>query len=67
MGNSLELSQAQQQLIEARTQELQARFDVQNAVATLLRATGQIDTRALLPEEYVVDPIFEIPEKARPE
>ena len=67
VGNSLELSQAQQQLIEARTQELQARFDVQNAVATLLRATGQIDTRALLPEEYVVDPIFDIPEKARPE
>ena len=66
VGNSVEVSQAQRQLVEARTQELQARFDVQNAVATLLRTTGQLDTEALLPPELVVDPIFDIPESVAP-
>jgi len=66
VGNSLEVSQAQRQLVEARIAELQARFDVQNAISTLLLATGQIDTEALLPPELVVDPIFDLPEIVDP-
>ena len=66
VGNSLEVSQAQRQLVESRTQELQARFDVQNAIGTLLRTTGQLDTEALLPPNLVVDPIFDIPESVIP-
>jgi outer membrane protein len=66
VGNSLEVSQAQRQLVEARTQELQARYDVQNAISTLLRTTGQLDSAALLPEEFRLEPVFEIPPTARP-
>ena len=66
VGNSLEVSQAHRQLVEARTQEVQARFDVQNAISTLLRVTGQLDAEALLPEELRVDPVFELPPMLRP-
>lgn len=66
VGNALEVSQAQQQLVQARTQELQARFDVQNAISTLLRTTGQLDTESLLPPELRIDPAFEMPEKVIP-
>lgn len=61
VGNSLEVSQAQRQLVEARTLELQARFDVQNAISTLLRTTGQLDAESLLPEDLRVDPVFDLP------
>ena len=54
-------------MVEARTLEVRARFGVQNSVAALLFATGQIDAYSLLPEELVIDPIFEIPEKIAPE
>jgi outer membrane protein len=67
VGSPLEVSQAQQQLVEARTLEVRARFGVQNSVAALLFATGQIDAYSLLPEDLVIDPIFEIPEKIAPE
>lgn len=67
VGNSLEVSQAQRQLVEARTQELQARFDVQNAISTLLRTTGQLDAQSLLPPELQLDPIFTIPQEAVPQ
>lgn len=66
VGSPIETSQAQQQLVEARSQELQARFDVQIAISTLLRTTGQIDSQSLLPPEYVVDPIFDLPDKILP-
>jgi len=66
VGSPLEVSQAQRQLVEARTQEVQARFGVQNAVSALLLATGQLDAYSLLPPELVIDPIFEIPEKITP-
>ena len=61
VGNSLEVSQAQQQLVQARTRELQARFDVQNAISTLLRTTGQLDAESLLPEDLRIDPVFDLP------
>lgn len=64
VGNSLEVSQAQRQLVEARTLELQARFDVQNAISTLLRATGQLDAQSLLPPELQLNPVFEVPVEA---
>ena len=67
VGSPLEVSQAQQQLVEARTLEVRARFGVQNSVAALLFATGQIDAYSLLPADLVIDPIFEIPEKIAPE
>lgn len=67
VGNSLEVSQAQRQLVEAKTQELQARFDVQNAISTLLRTTGQLDAQSLLPLELQVNPVFDIPAEAIPE
>jgi TolC family type I secretion outer membrane protein len=67
VGSPLEVSQAQQQLVEARTLEVRARFGVQNSVSALLFATGQIDAYSLLPEDLVIDPIFEIPEKITPE
>jgi outer membrane protein len=66
VGNSLEVSQAQRQLVEVRIAELQSRFDVQNAISTLLRTTGQIDSEALLPPELVIDPVFELPESVVP-
>jgi outer membrane protein TolC len=62
VGSPLEVSQAQQQLVEARSRELQARFNVQNAIALLLRTTGHLDTAALLPPDLVIDPIFDLPE-----
>ena len=63
VGSPLEVSQAQRQLVEARTLDVQARFSVQSSVSALLLATGQLDSAALLPEELVIDPIFELPEK----
>lgn len=66
VGNPIEVSQAQRQLVEARILELQARFNIQNAISTLLRVTGQLDSRALLPPELVIDPVFDMPEKIDP-
>ena len=66
VGNSLEVSEAQRLLVQARSQELQARYDVQIAVATLLRTTGQLDAEALLPEALRISPVFEIPQDVYP-
>ena len=66
VGNTLEVSQAQRQLVEARTLEFQARFDVQNSVATLLRTTGQLNVEALLPPELVTEPVFTLPRVIAP-
>lgn len=66
VGSPVEVSQAQQQLILARTQELQSRFDVQTAIGTLLTNTGQLDSSALLPPDLELDPVFELPEKVDP-
>ncbi|MCA9791916.1 MAG: TolC family protein [Candidatus Eremiobacteraeota bacterium] len=40
VGSSIEVSQAQRALVEARAQEVQARFDVQLALGRLYRAVG---------------------------
>lgn len=66
VGSPVEVSQAQQLLVQARSQELQARFDVQTAVGNLLATTGQLDSSSLLPPELMLDPIFELPEKVNP-
>ncbi len=66
VGNSLEVSEAQRQLIQARSQELQARYGVQTAIGQLLRSTGQIDAESLLPPELRLDPIFELPDQVVP-
>lgn len=66
VGSPVEVSQAQQLLVLARSQELQARFNVQTAVGTLLSTTGQLDSSALLPPDLQLDPIFELPEKVQP-
>ena len=67
VGNSLEVSEAQRLLVQARSQELQSRFDVQTAIGNLLRATGQLDTQALLPPDLRLDPIFELPDAVFPD
>lgn len=67
VGSVIEVSQAQRQLVEARSRELQARFNVQTAVATLLRDTGRLDAQALLPEELAIDPVFDLPDIIVPE
>jgi TolC family type I secretion outer membrane protein len=66
VGNSLEVSEAQRLLVEARSVELQARYNVQTAIGNLLRATGQLDGEAVLSEDLRLDPIFEIPEEVIP-
>lgn len=66
VGNSLEVSEAQRLLVEARSVELQARYNVQTAIGNLLRATGQLDGAALLSEELRLDPIFDIPDEVVP-
>lgn len=66
VGNSLEVSEGQRLLVQARSQELQARYDVQIAVGNLLRTTGQLDSEALLPEQLRISPVFEIPEAVYP-
>jgi len=66
VGSPVEVSQAQRRLVEARSQEVQARFNVQLAISQLLRNTGQLDTAALLPPELVIDPVFDLPEKVIP-
>jgi outer membrane protein len=67
VGSPLEVSQAQRQLVEAQTIDVQARFSVQTSVSALLLATGQLDSAALLPEDLVIDPIFELPERITPD
>lgn len=42
VGNTVEVSDAQRLLVQARAQRLQARFDVQLAVARLYRALGRL-------------------------
>lgn len=49
VGSSLEVSDAQRLLIQARSTELQARFDVQLAIARLYRRAGALTLDALLP------------------
>ena len=49
VGSSLEVSDAQRLLIQARSQEVQARFDVQLAIARLYRQAGSLTLEALLP------------------
>lgn len=67
VGDSLEVSEAQRLLVEARSLELQARYDVQTAIGNLLRATGQLDGEALLGEDLRLDPIFDIPDQVIPD
>lgn len=49
VGSSLEVSDAQRLLVQARSLELQARFDVQLAIARLYRRAGALTIDALLP------------------
>ncbi|MBI3927566.1 MAG: TolC family protein [Armatimonadetes bacterium] len=42
VGSSIEVSEAQRVLVQARSQELQARFDLQIALARLYRSTGTL-------------------------
>jgi TolC family type I secretion outer membrane protein len=66
VGNSLEVSEAQRLLVEARSVELQARYNVQTAIGNLLLATGQLDGQAILSEDLRLEPIFDIPEEVIP-
>ncbi len=66
VGNSLEVSEAQRLLVEARSVELQARYNVQTAIGNLLQATGQLDGESVLSEDLRLDPIFELPEEVLP-
>jgi outer membrane protein TolC len=47
VGSSLEVSDAQRLLVQARSQEVQARFDVQVAIARLYRQAGSLTLEAL--------------------
>lgn len=67
VGDSLEVSEAQRLLVEARSLELQARYNVQTAIGNLLRATGQLDGAVLLGDDLRLDPIFDLPDKVVPE
>ena len=49
VGSSLEVSDAQRLLIQARSQEVQARFDVQLSIARLYRQVGNLTLETLLP------------------
>ena len=49
VGTSLEVSDAQRLLIQARSQEVQARFDVQLSIARLYRQAGNLTLETLLP------------------
>jgi outer membrane protein len=49
VGNSLEVSDAQRLLVQARSQEVQARFDVQLAIARLYRQAGSLTLETFLP------------------
>lgn len=49
VGNSLEVSDAQRLLVQARSQEVQARFDVQLAIARLYRQAGSLSLETFLP------------------
>lgn len=49
VGSSIEQSDAQRLLIQARSQELQARYDVQLAIARLYRRAGSLTLDSLLP------------------
>lgn len=67
VGNSLEVSDAQSALVQARALDLQARYNVQNAIGSLLKATGELDGQALLSEDLRLDPIFDIPVEVIPD
>lgn len=47
VGNTVELSQAEQTLVQAQGQEIQARFDYQVALAQLYKATGTLKLSVL--------------------
>ena len=49
VGTSLEVSDAQRLLVQARSQEVQARFDVQLSIARLYRQAGSLTLETLLP------------------
>ncbi len=67
VGNSLEVSDAQRALVEARSLELQARYNVQTAIGNLLLTTGQLDGQAVLSQDLRLDPIYDIPAEVIPE
>lgn len=48
VGSSLEISDAQRLLVQARAQELQAKFDMQTATVRLYRQLGRLDLDLLL-------------------
>jgi len=48
VGSSLEVSDAQRLLVQARSQEVQARFDVQLSIARLYRQAGSLTFETLL-------------------
>ena len=48
VGSSIEVSDAQRQLVQARSQEVQARFDTQLALARLYRSTGTMGIDVML-------------------
>ncbi len=48
VGSSLEISDAQRLLVQARAQELQAKFDLQTATVRLYRQLGRLDLDLLL-------------------
>lgn len=66
VGNSLEVSDSQRLLVEARSQDVRARYNLQEAIGNLLATTGQLDSRILLPEGMELDPIFDLPPEATP-
>lgn len=49
VGASLEVSDAQRLLVQARSQEVQARFDVQLSIARLYRQVGSLTFETFLP------------------
>lgn len=51
VGSSLEVSDAQRLLVQARSQEVQARFDLQLAIARLYRQAGNLNLENLLPAQ----------------
>jgi len=52
VGDSLEVSDAQRLLVQARSQEVQARFDLQLAIARLYRQVGGLNLETLLPKPH---------------
>lgn len=61
VGNSLEVSDSQRVLVEARSADVQARYNLQEAIGNLLLQTGQLDKDTVLPKDLRIEPIFEVP------